>query len=722
MGHPDVWLHLGERASIARARSACAGWSRLARTDFQKEALRANHSARSLGEVETVQVGGERPPAVLERQLAGFGQVDPYIGRRLDKLGDEAREVLRAAAVVGPEFTVDVVAAISGVDENLCLVALERAAASRIAVEKGKERWRFIHALVRSTLYEELSLTRRGRRHREVAEMLEKGAEGLKSGLGRDPIALAHHWSRASGSDAPGRAFAWLEKAGDEAMARQAPDQAVVFYTDALDIATDVDQPVLGGLDRVKVVIALGRAQRFSGNAAYRATLFDAAELARRLKAPELMAEAALENNRGLYSVMGQEDSERVASVKAALVAVGDTDRTARAKLLAMLALESMWDGRYTYRRALSDEALSIARQLGDPATLFAVLIQRQNAIWDPDSLVERLENTAEAETLAEELADPVSRARAALQRLSPATESGNPALYRRCLKTVTELASEIGQPTYRWITLFSRSCHALLRGDDVEAEQLANKAQELGNTTGQPDAGSISYTLYPGIRWHQGRSGEVINVIARLASEAPSIAGFRAWLANMTLDSVPEHEPGDPLTEEMGDLLTEEMKGRGFDVHHEYTSLTGLCLWAEVAARVKNLPAAEILYEILVPYSKQVTFVGAFSAGAVGHYVGMLAAVLSHFDDADSYFDSALEIHKRIEAPFHTARTQLEWARMLLTRNGPGDLDTATQLLETARKLARLSGCALVEQRTKALLDRSPESGTASTGHVHRL
>jgi hypothetical protein len=101
---------------------------------------------------------------------------------------------------------------------------------------------------------------------------------------------------------------------------------------------------------------------------------------------------------------------------------------------------------------------------------------------------------------------------------------------------------------------------------------------------------------------------------------------------------------------------------------------------------------------------------------------VGILATVLRRFDDADAYFASALEIHKRIEAPFHTARTQLEWARMLLTRNGPGDLDTATQLLETARKLARLSGCALVEQRTKALLDRSPESGTASTGHVHRL
>jgi hypothetical protein len=80
------------------------------------------------------------------------------------------------------------------------------------------------------------------------------------------------------------------------------------------------------------------------------------------------------------------------------------------------------------------------------------------------------------------------------------------------------------------------------------------------------------------------------------------------------------------------------------------------------------------------------------------------------------------LEIHKRIEAPFHSARTQLEWARMLFTRNCPGDLDRATQLLATARKLARRYGCALVEQRTEALLGRSQESGTASTEHIHRV
>jgi hypothetical protein len=101
---------------------------------------------------------------------------------------------------------------------------------------------------------------------------------------------------------------------------------------------------------------------------------------------------------------------------------------------------------------------------------------------------------------------------------------------------------------------------------------------------------------------------------------------------------------------------------------------------------------------------------------------VGILATVLRRFDDADAYFASALEIHKRIEAPFHSARTQLEWARMLFTRNCPGDLDRATQLLATARKLARRYGCALVEQRTEALLGRSQESGTASTEHIHRV
>ena len=103
-------------------------------------------------------------------------------------------------------------------------------------------------------------------------------------------------------------------------------------------------------------------------------------------------------------------DADRVAIIDAALAAVGDADSTARARLLGLLALERMWDGDYPARRAVADEALAMARRLGDPATLLDVLLRRHDAITGPDTLAERLADTAEAEALADQLGDPIGR------------------------------------------------------------------------------------------------------------------------------------------------------------------------------------------------------------------------------------------------------------------------------------------------------------------------
>jgi hypothetical protein len=46
------------------------------------------------------------------------------------------------------------------------------------------------------------------------------------------------------------------------------------------------------------------------------------------------------------------------------------------------LAIERTWDGDYEARRELSDQAVALARQLGDPATLRGVLLLRRNTIW----------------------------------------------------------------------------------------------------------------------------------------------------------------------------------------------------------------------------------------------------------------------------------------------------------------------------------------------------
>ena len=77
-----------------------------------------------------------------------------------------------------------------------------------------------------------------------------------------------------------------------------------------------------------------------------------------------------------------------------------------------------------------------------------------------------------------------------------------------------------------------------------------------------------------------------------------------------------------------------------------------------------------------------------------------MLAAAVADYDEAERHFAEALAIHRRMQAPFWSARVQIEQARMLLARNARGDTDLAAALLaETDVVAARFGFAALTRQ-----------------------
>jgi predicted ATPase len=87
--------------------------------------------------------------------------VKELIGQRLNTLTDDTRRVLALAAVLGPEFKVTVLEALAGEDD--VLTALEAAEAAGLVHEAQADRFAFAHALVRETLYERPSASRRVR-------------------------------------------------------------------------------------------------------------------------------------------------------------------------------------------------------------------------------------------------------------------------------------------------------------------------------------------------------------------------------------------------------------------------------------------------------------------------------------------------------------------------------------------------------------------------------
>ena len=118
------------------------------------------------------------------------------LGRRLDRLSEEANELLQVAAVVGREFTYDTLTLLGDRDDDELLRLIEEALDARVIEEtEPAGRYRFTHALMQETLLAELSTTRRVRLHGQVGEALEK-----RYGARADERAgrLAMHFSEAA--------------------------------------------------------------------------------------------------------------------------------------------------------------------------------------------------------------------------------------------------------------------------------------------------------------------------------------------------------------------------------------------------------------------------------------------------------------------------------------------------------------------------------------------
>jgi tetratricopeptide (TPR) repeat protein len=127
----------------------------------------------------------------------------------------------------------------------------------------------------------------------------------------------------------------------------------------------------------------------------------------------------------------------------------------------------------------------------------------------------------------------------------------------------------------------------------------------------------------------------------------------------------------------------------------------------AAVSARLGDLPAAALVYERLLPYRDRIAGQGIVWIGAVAHYLGLLAAALGRRSEAEGHFARAGELHRRLDAPAWTARTQLEEARMLVGRDQPGDADWARQLLGQALASARSLRLTKVENDVSEQLRR---------------
>jgi DNA-binding SARP family transcriptional activator len=276
--------------------------------------------------------------------------VRDVIRHRLAVVPADVRTVLHQASVLGRDVEVELLTALAGDD---VLDALDVALGAGFLVEVEPGRARFTHALVRETLYEDISLTRRARWHAVVASALE-------SRRPNDVQVLAHHYLLAGARAAkPVRALVAA------AESTRSPRAAARLWKAAIAAADGTRLDLLTGLIRA---LAVG-----GDLEAARTHRSDALRLA---QDAEAMADVI-----GSFDVPGiwttnddpEHSAELVAAAERTLAAFPGPTAT-RARLLATIAMEQRGTGN---RLAEAVEAESIARDLGDPALLAFALNAR---------------------------------------------------------------------------------------------------------------------------------------------------------------------------------------------------------------------------------------------------------------------------------------------------------------------------------------------------------
>jgi class 3 adenylate cyclase len=613
--------------------------------------------------------------------------VREVVERRVAALGDQTREMLTAAAVIGRGFDLALLARMVEIGEGELLEALERAVAASLLTESTDRvgRFSFAHALINHTLYEGLGATRRARMHLQVAEALED----LYGRHSEEQLAeLALHWRLATVSVDKQKAAGYSLRAGKRALESLAPSEAAKLFGDALEQLGKGET-----IERCEALIGLGEAQRQTGVPAYRETLLAASGIASELGDAELAARAALVNNRGFTSGIGKVDMERVAAIERALELDHPPQPARHARLLSLLALELVYEPEHARRWALADEAVAFAREAGDAGTLAAVLVNTYFACWAPDTLAKRAEYVRELNALVAQLQDLQLERAATGWETHSAIELGEFARADAANERAQAIAEQTRQPRHRWTAGYAAAELRCMRGELEAAERLAEQALQIGQDAGEPDAAMFYGATIATIRFYQGRAAEVIGLIEQTAANYPGLPAWEAALGRAYCFTERRTEAAE--------VLARAAAKRFEHVRYDPARISTLALYADVAAETGSVEAAAMLYGLLEPYADQFVWNGVGGYGHARMYLALLATTLGRHEQADAQFGFACDFHHEHGLRLWEARSELGWAEALADR---GERERAREHAARAVELARQHGYGAFEPRAAAI------------------
>ena len=597
----------------------------------------------------------EGNPLVLrELSLAASGGAIPRgvrvaVEQRLTPLSADARHLVDCAAVLGRRCDVGELSTIAGRTRAEVMDALDPVVGLGLMTVDG-ETLAFSHQIVRDVVDATVSTVDRLDMRRRAGEAAER--DGRRS-------QAAHHLLAAVPLVEPAVAVAAARDAASAAGDARSWEDQVRLLEAALEVSADDATSLV-------VLLDLGRAQLSAGRVTDAVATFDRAEAA---------AEAAGDDHRRGLALLGRtERFETLARVRDHLPRLGAAVERARDGHDQLL-LSRLLSRRSALRIVLNErgearidaqEAVEIARQLGDARLVAGALIALHQSLWDPGSTEQALDVSAELGRVADTTGDADLQLEASLARCVDALRVGDLDGARAGVDRAAEIAAESGSLRHEFFVLSRRAMLAFVDGHLADGAGLIRRAHELGRRIEEPDTDQVCWGAQFLVLAELHSPDELLETADEIGVADPSTPGLAIPVA--CLRAAAGVDP--PYQAHRLAELVEEG-----EVALEGTDLAFVCLMAQVAILGRDPRLAALLEPALDRHrGRFVVNAGAVTFfGLVDHWSGSLAAVRGRVEEASRCLTVALDRYREIGARFFVDRVQRELAALAGERSGGG-------------------------------------------------
>ena len=572
-----------------------------------------------------------QPPAAVHEVLS----------RRLGQLEGPTRDLLRTASVLGRIFELGTLAGTAGLDEDRVLDGLDPALAAGLVEEDGVDRFRFTHALVRDTVLAGLPQSRRARVHARAATALA----ARPSGSSGHEAEIARHWL-AAGPRHLAEAWPAAQAAARSAMVVYAYVEALEMLEHALR-AQDED-PGSDDHARFELLTDLAEVLRRAGRwVELRGVAHEAVEVADELGDPGLLARAGIMTSTGALwqsAAHAEVDPLIVAALRRALDRLPEGDDPRRCQVMLALAGEIYYGATPQEREAIAEEAVAMARRLGDPALTLSACLHAAIAVWRAGTAQLRLDLTTEAVGLARALGDGISLTSALTLRAVAAGELGEVEVLDECLTEAREEADRL-RHIYAQLVLDSLEVSwAAMRGRFDDVARIIEHMRAIGeivSITGYDEA--VAGAMLMDMLW-QRRDEELSFAMTAMEGNtflpiATSIVAVRCRTGQADLARA--------FLEEHREDVDRAME------NDTWFSPMAWSMAAESACHLGDAGLGAAAYERLVDLAGRPACAGSGSAiGPVDMFLAMAAHATGEDDLAARHADRSLELCERWDVP----------------------------------------------------------------------